>query len=453
MRVTVRPGGQVGGYARVPGDKSIGHRWLILGATAEGRCELRGLPAALDVRSTARILAVIAQDETRASLERWASSPTPPGDGERSTGNEPEPRPGTLVLEARGRGGLQAPGWPLDCGNSGTTMRLVAGLLACRPFASVLVGDASLSRRPMERVAEPLREMGADVRTTDGHAPVTVSGAALHGIRHVCTVPSAQVKSAVLLAALAAEGPTTLQEPAATRDHTERALEALGAPIHVSPGSVTVEAYRHPGFAGTVPGDVSGAAFLIGAAALTGSELTIGDVGLNPTRTAFLSVLERMGVRTRAEIERSEVGEPVGHLVVEACRMLRGTEVTEGELPLVIDEVPLLAMVAAHAVGSTRFRGAGELRVKESDRLAGPAEAIGALGGEAAVEGEDLVVAGGGLRGGRASAGGDHRMAMALAVAALAAGGAVEIDGMEAAEVSFPGFVSTLMRLGARLEP
>jgi len=332
-------------------------------------------------------------------------------------------------------------------------MRLVAGVLAACPFEAVMVGDPSLSSRPMERIAEPLRAMGARVRTTGGHAPVTIAGGRLRGTLHRCPVPSAQVKSAVLLAGLAAEGETTVVEPAATRDHTERALAALGAPLRSRERSVTVSAFAYPGFDGRVPGDVSSAAFLVAAAALTGGELAIRDVGLNPTRTRFLSVLERMGVPTRAEVSRLELGEPVGDLVVGACDGLRGTFVPGDELPLVIDEVPVLALLAAHADGQTRFAGAGELRVKESDRLAGPAGAIRALGGHAAVEGEDLVVAGGGLEGGRASSGGDHRMAMAIAVGALGAHGAVEIEGMEAAEVSFPGFVRVLAGLGARIEP
>ncbi len=331
-------------------------------------------------------------------------------------------------------------------------MRLVCGVLAPCPFDAELFGDASLSSRPMERVAEPLRAMGARVVTTDGRPPVRIGGGRLRGIVHRCAGASAQVKSAVLLAGLAAEGETTVFEPAATRDHTERALAALGAPVRVGEGSVTVSAFEHGGFAGRVPGDVSSAAFLAAAAGLTAGELVIRDVGLNPTRTRFLAVLERMGLRTRVAITSTELGEPVGDLHVVACDEPTGTTVAEDELPLVIDEVPLLALFAAHARGETRFVRAGELRVKESDRLTGTAEAIRALGGEAGVDGEDLVVAGSGLNGGRASSGGDHRMAMALAVGALAAHGPVEIDGMEAADVSFPGFVGSLAGLGARVE-
>jgi 3-phosphoshikimate 1-carboxyvinyltransferase len=332
-------------------------------------------------------------------------------------------------------------------------MRLLCGVLASCGFRSELLGDASLSARPMERVAEPLRAMGADVRTTDGHPPVAILGGALRGIEHASAVPSAQVKGAVLLAGLAAEGETSVREPAPTRDHTERALEHLGARVRVGDGRVRIQAFQPAGFAASVPGDVSSAAFLLAAGGLTGRAVAVADVGLNPSRTRVLDVLERMGVRTRASVERVELGEPLGVIEVEAGASIRPATVAADELPLLIDEVPVLAMLAAHAPGETRFVGAGELRVKETDRLGGIAAAIRALGGGAAVEGEDLVVAGGGLRGGVATSHGDHRMAMALAVGALAADAPVAIDGMEAADVSFPGFARTLERLGARIEP
>jgi 3-phosphoshikimate 1-carboxyvinyltransferase len=331
-------------------------------------------------------------------------------------------------------------------------MRLLAGVLAAAPFETVLEGDESLSRRPMERVAEPLRAMGAEVATTGGHAPLRIRGGVLTGIEHATPVPTAQVKSAVLLAGLEAEGETVVRESAPTRDHTERALAHLGAPVRLEPGLVGVRAFGVPGFSGTLPGDVSSAAFFIAAAALTGREMTIRDVGLNPTRMAFLDVLARMGVRTRIEVEGSELGEPVGTLDVEACRGLAGTTVEPEELPLVVDEVPVLALLAAHAAGDTWFAGAAELRLKESDRLGGVAEAISSLGGVAGVEGEDLVVGGGGLAGGVADARGDHRMAMATAVGALAARGPVTIEGIEAAEVTFPGFVPALVALGVRVD-
>jgi 3-phosphoshikimate 1-carboxyvinyltransferase len=331
-------------------------------------------------------------------------------------------------------------------------MRLVAGVLATCPFESRLIGDVSLSARPMERVAEPLRAMGATIRATAGHAPLQIRGGGLRGIDHVCGVPSAQVKSAVLLAGTGAEGSTSVLEPARTRDHTERALAHLGASVRSDGLRVTIEPFAHDGFAAEVPGDVSSAAFLIAAAALTGRSLVITGVGLNPTRTHLLEVLARMGVATRTAVERDELGEPVGTIEVDEAQELRGTTVTEDELPLLIDEVPVLAMLAAHASGETWFLGAGELRVKESNRLGGVADAIRELGGAAGVEGDDLVVAGGGLKGGLVSSSGDHRLAMAFAVAGLAAEGAVTVEGMEAADVSFPGFAKALVDLGARVE-
>jgi 3-phosphoshikimate 1-carboxyvinyltransferase len=332
-------------------------------------------------------------------------------------------------------------------------MRLASGVLAASAFESRLVGDASLSTRPMERVAEPLRRMGSDVRTTEGHAPISIRGGPLRGIRHEPDVPSAQVKSAVLLAGVAAEGETSVVEPAPTRDHTERALEHLGAPVRREGPLVAVAAFEHDGFAARVPGDVSSAAFLVAAAALSRGAVSVLGVGLNPSRTHVLDVLGRMGVRTRVEVEGHELGEPVGRLDVGPAEDLVGTTVSEEELPLLIDEVPVLAVLGAHARTETRILGAAELRVKESDRLTGLADGIRALGGEARVEGDDLVIAGGGLRGGTVSSLADHRIAMAFAVAALGAGGPVVVDGIEAADVSFPGFLDALRSLGASVEP
>jgi 3-phosphoshikimate 1-carboxyvinyltransferase len=332
-------------------------------------------------------------------------------------------------------------------------MRLLSGVLGSVPVRSVLTGDDSLARRPMERVAAPLRSMGAKVETVDGHAPVTIVGGDLHGIEYQPSVASAQLKGAVLFAATGADGPTTIREPAATRDHTERALAALGAPIRLGERTVQLaHAHEHEGFAGTVPGDPSNAAFLVAAAALTGAEVTIRDVGLNPTRIHYLEVMRRMGIRTETRVERVEVGEPVGDLWVGGGASIVAIRVEEEELPLVIDEVPVLALLAAHAERDTWFLGAGELRLKESDRLAAIARGVRGLGGHAADEGDDLVVAGGGLDGGVADAVGDHRMAMALGVGALGARAACVIEGMEWADVSFPGFLEALAAVGARVE-
>ena len=444
MRIRVTPGGRLRGVLHVPGDKSIAHRWLILACTGSSRSRLTGLPGALDVRSTASCLAELTL-KARPALDLWARNASSGVEGGGSTWND-TPRGvsnGTLEVEGEGRDGLVEPGAGLDCGNSGTSMRLLAGILATAPFTSRLTGDRSLSTRPMERLAGPLRQMGATVRTTDGHPPLIVTGGRLLGIEHRMEAPSAQVKGALLLAGVQA---------AATRDHTERALDALGAPVRREGLRVGIARFQHEGFEATVPGDPSSAAFLIAAAALSGSEVTIEGVGLNPTRLHFLQVLSRMGVTVETAIAGEQLGEPVGSIHVAPTDALRSTRVEADELPLVIDEVPVLAMLGTHAPGETWFLGASELRVKESDRLAALVAGIRALGGHAAAESDDLVIAGGGLRGGVASSGGDHRVAMAFTVGSLAADRPSEVEGMEAAAVSFPGFVETLRSMGAGIE-
>jgi 3-phosphoshikimate 1-carboxyvinyltransferase len=454
MRAHVTPGSTVGGEVRVPGDKSIAHRWLLMAATANGSSRLEGLPRSLDTSSTAACLAMLAP-AGRPALEAWASSPSVTGERHGSTWNRDASTldVDTLDLQGEGRRSLRRPARELDCANSGTTMRLLAGLVSASPFDTVLRGDASLSARPMERVAEPLRAMGADVTTQDGHAPLTIRGSELRGIRFEPDVPSAQVKSAVLLAALAAAGRTTVAEPVPTRDHTERLLITLGAPIRSEGTDLVFEGpYQHEGFRGAIPGDPSSAGFLLGAAAITGGNVTILGVGLNPTRLGFLDVLRRMGLEVEVDVEGDALGEPVGMMHLGPSGALRPVRVEVGEMPMVIDEVPLLAALATHADGPSRFEGGGELRVKESDRLSVLAEGIRSLGGEAAEEGDDLVVGGGGLAGGSAGSAADHRMAMAFAVAALAARSRSVVDGIESAAVSFPAFFRLLRSLGADVE-
>jgi 3-phosphoshikimate 1-carboxyvinyltransferase len=454
MRVRVTPGAAVTGATRVPGDKSVAHRWLILAATARGRSRLAGLPTSLDVRSTASCLAAVTVN-ARPGLDLWTRNVAARVEDARSTWNPGQLEEAEVSLEVDGDGtaGLTAPADVLDCGNSGTSMRLLAGLLAGSPFRCVLRGDESLSGRPMERVAVPLRLMGANVATTDGHPPLEIEGGHLGGIDYEVPVPSAQVKGGILLAAIAADGTTIVRERAATRDHTERAMRTLGAPIRIEERSVAISGPFGPaGFEARVPGDPSSAAFLVAAAALTGSELLVHDVGLNPSRLRFLEVLDRMGVHTETTVLREELGEPVGDLRVAPGATIVPIRVREDELPLIVDEVPVLALVAAHAPGDSWFFAAGELRVKESDRLRTLTEGIRGLGGHAADEGDDLVIAGGGLAGGRADARGDHRIAMALAVGSLASRAPCEIDGMEAAAVSYPGFVAALRALGANLD-
>jgi 3-phosphoshikimate 1-carboxyvinyltransferase len=453
MRIRVTPGGGGAASIRVPGDKSIAHRWLILAATAKGHSRLVGLPAALDVRSTAWGLSKVTL-KARPALDLWARNASSWVEGRGSTWNETsrEPPVAPLEVEGEGRDGLIESSSDLDCGNSGTSMRLLAGVLSSARFSSRLTGDASLTARPMDRVAVPLRRMGADVRTTDGHAPITVSGGTLRGIEHRADVPTAQVKAAILLAGLAAEGTTVVVEPVQTRDHTERALAALGAPVRRRDTSVEISRFQHAGFEGVLPGDASSAAFLIAAAALNGSELTIEEVGLNPSRLGFLAVLARMGVVTQTVVTGEQVGEPLGRILVRSSPRLVGTTVEESELAAVIDEVPMLAVVGACASGDTSFLGGKELRVKESDRLTSIAEGIRALGGSAAVQGDDLVIAGGGLGGGTASSRGDHRLAMAFAIAGAGARAPCEVNGIEVAEVSFPGFIAALASMGVGVE-
>lgn len=453
MRAHIRPGGRLAGEVSVPGDKSIAHRWLILAATARGASHLRDLPFSLDVLATARCLARLAP-AARSGLEAWTAKARPAGEesGFTWSGNSAARADSEAVIEGEGREDLAAPGAPLDCANSGTSMRLLAGVAASSPFRTVLVGDESLMTRPMERVARPLRLMGASITTEDGRPPLAVEGGTLEGIEYRTPTPSAQVKGAVLLAGTAARGRTVVAEPAPTRDHTERALAALGGPVERHPGMIAVSAFQHDSFDAAVPGDVSSAAFLLAGAALGGSEIVVRGVGLNPSRLHFLEIASRMGIDVERGVLEERVGEPVGDIRVAPAGGLRGTVVEATEFPLVVDEVPVLALLAAHAAGESRFCGLGELRVKESDRLAALVEGIRGLGGDAKLEGDDLVVAGGGLEGGRADAARDHRIAMALAVGALGAGRESEVDGIEWAEVSFPGFAETMRTLGADIE-
>ena len=423
---TIAPARRLRGRLRVPGDKSIAHRYALLGALAEGRTTLAHFAPGADCRSTLACLRALGVE-----IEDTAA--------------------GMVTLLGRGFGRLRSPAAPLDAENSGTTMRLLAGVLAGHPFASTIVGDASLSRRPMRRVMAPLGRMGARIDAVDGHAPLTIHGTALHAIAHEPETPSAQVKSAVLLAGLHADGATSVKEPVATRDHTERALEAFGGEVAVDGLTVSVRGgQRLTGQSLDVPGDFSSAAFwLAAAAALPGSRVEIEDVGLNPTRTALLRVLERFGARVVVEVAGEEANEPRGTVVVEGDRAGE-VDIGPDEVPLLIDELPAIAALAAHG-GRVDVHGARELRVKESDRIAVLVSGFRALGIEAD-ERPDGFTIGGAPRGARptggvADAGGDHRMAMAFAIAALAAERPSTIQGADAVVISYPGFFETLERL------
>ncbi len=409
----VSAGGPLSGDLRVPGDKSISHRALLLAALAEGTSHIAGLSDGADVAASAA-----AVQSLGAILQRTGESVTMLG------------------------GTLRQPAGLIDVGNSGTSIRLLAGIAAGCPFTTVISGDASLNQRPMDRVVEPLRLMGADLQGADGgrRAPLRITGGNLRGITWQPPVASAQVKGAVLLAGLFADGETVVREPIPTRAHTEEMLAAFGADVRIGPGEVAVRASRPAPFDFVVPGDPSAAAFwLVGAALIPDSELTVHDVYQGQGRDGYLKVLARMG----ADI--SVV--PSGHgrvRVVVRHGPLRGVTVSAEEVPDLIDEIPVLAVAAAAAEGVTRFEGVGELRHKESNRLITVTDGLAALAIAAEVDGDTLVVKGASrLQRGRVDAAGDHRIAMAFCIAALVAGGG-EILGWRSVATSYPGFIADL---------
>jgi 3-phosphoshikimate 1-carboxyvinyltransferase len=431
---TIRPAKFLAGGVALPGDKSISHRYAMLAALAEGASELRHFSAAADCHSTLACLSALG---AKIKIEK---------DAVRITGKGPR--------------GLKESRRALDAENSGTTMRLLAGILAGQEFTSKLTGDASLQKRPMKRVVVPLREMGADIRARDDNfAPLEIRGRRLRAIDYQMPVASAQVKSAVLLAGLFADGVTSVTEPARTRDHTELALEEFGAAVERNGRTVRV----HP-LAGTnggklvaraldVPGDLSSAIFFIAAASLLAeSNILIHNVGLNPTRTAILDVLAGMGASIHMVSLQSSHGEVVGELAVKGASLKGG--VIEGEqIPLVIDELPMLAALAPFTEEGIEIRDAAELRVKESDRIAALAENLRRMGAKVEERPDGLRVEGrkaGKLRGAEIDPRGDHRIAMAFAVAALAAEGPTVIRDADCVVVSFPTFFQELDRLAER---
>jgi 3-phosphoshikimate 1-carboxyvinyltransferase len=416
----VEPARRIRGRFRLPGDKSISHRYAILAALARGTSRIDGFAPGADCAATLECLKALGARVARG-----------PGDA--------------VELEGRGLRGLTRPSTPLDARNSGTTMRLLSGVLAAHPFEATIVGDSSLSRRPMRRVAEPLTRMGARVETRpDGRPPLTIHGAHLHGVDVTLEIPSAQVKSAIMLAGLQAEGRTTVREPAPTRDHTERALAAFGVSLERSDrtaaldGGQTLQAGHH-----RVAGDISSAAFLaIAAAGLPGSRIVFDEVGLNPTRTAWLDVLRRAGAAVETEIDQDVSGEPVGRLTIAHDR-LEPVSIDPAEVPLLIDELPALAALAAFG-GAVEVRGAGELRHKESDRIAALVAGLRSLGMRAEERADGFSVQPSRPTGGEADAAGDHRLAMTFAVAALAAPAPSRIVGADAVDISYPGYFEAL---------
>ena len=418
MPARVSAPARLDGEVRVPGDKSISHRALILNAIAEGQASLSGLSAGADVMSSASCLRALG---VRVSPDR---------------------------VEGAGLLGLREAAGALDCGNSGTTMRLLAGLLAGQGFRSTLTGDESLSRRPMGRVVAPLRLMGAFAE----ESPLRVGGhRPLRGIRYESPVASAQVKSALLLAGLYAEGETEVVEPAPSRDHTELMLRAMGADLETSGPSVRLRPTRPlAALSLAVPGDLSSAAFWLVAGALHPSaRISLPGIGVNPTRAGILDAMDRAGLPVRLAQPRLEGREPVADLVVESSSAGRSFSVGAGEVAALVDELPILAVAAAVLPGTSRISGAAELRVKESDRIDAMAEGLARMGADVESQADGWVIRGPGrLRGAEVRSFGDHRVAMALAVAGLLAEGETVIEGSECVDISYPGFWADLARLG-----
>jgi 3-phosphoshikimate 1-carboxyvinyltransferase len=421
----VEPAARIDGHIGVPGDKSVSHRALLIGALTDGDTLVRRFGRSGDTESTLGVVRALGVEVDEQDVD-------------------------TLVVHGVGLRGLRAPAEPLDCGNAGTLARLVTGVLAFQAGSFELAGDESLSRRPMERVAKPLSRMGASIEATDGHLPLRVEGRTLHGIEFQPTVPSAQVKSAILLAGLGASGRTTVVEPVPSRDHTELMLAAAGATVTRTAASVTIVAPERLSLPEVlVPGDISSAApFLVAAALVPGSTLTVHDLGLNPRRAGLLAVLERMGARIGIHNKRRVAGELVGDVEIVA-QPLVATRITAAEVPSLIDELPLIALLGVFAHGTTKVSGAQELREKESDRIETVTTALRAIG----VGGSRIRIYPDGFsirgvpsrpRGGTIDAAGDHRVAMLGAIAGAVSRQGVEIEGAECAAISFPGFYDLL---------
>lgn len=428
MKFIVEPSALHGGSVAVPGDKSISHRALMLGAVATGDTNVSGFLAGEDCLATLRALQALGVDIAMQSETR-------------------------LTVHGRGRRSFGAPAAALDMGNSGTAMRLFAGLLSGQAFASELVGDASLRGRPMDRVTRPLAMMGAQIETVDGKPPLRIKGnPQLHGLTYRLPVASAQVKSALLLAGLYATGELAIIEPATTRDHTERMLKAMGAQLNRGETQIMMRCGQElTGTDISVPADLSSAAFVILAVTISkDAEVTISGVGVNPTRTGVIDILQQMGARISVSNVRFYGEEPVADLVVRSAS-LHGVEVDPAKVSLAIDEFPVLFLAAAFATGKTRFSGLAELRVKESDRIASMAKGLRALSVPVEESEDGAVIHGGKVYGGTVDSLGDHRVAMSFAVAGTAAEWAVTVKDTAVVDTSFPGFVECLRSLGAHI--
>lgn len=421
-----KPATGLHGELVVPGDKSISHRGIMFGAISEGQTTLTHFLTSADCLSTLN-----AFKQLGVPIEREGT---------------------TVKIQGVGLHGLKASDQPLDMGNSGTTTRLIMGLLAGQPFDSTLIGDASLSKRPMKRVSVPLAQMGAEIDTTDGHLPVTVKGTKLHAVNYQLKVASAQVKSALILAALQAETPSTLIEQLPTRDHTERMLTAFGADVQTADDGVTITVQPQPHMTGqtmTVPGDMSSAAFFMVAASLVpGSKITLKDVGLNKTRTGLLEILQQMGGKVTINTTPTD-GEPIGDLTIEAAD-LKPIEIGKEQIPAVIDELPLVALLAAKANGVSKVTGAEELRVKETDRISAIVQEFKKLGIAIEELPDGFVIDGRQpwhVTDTELDAHDDHRIGMVLGVAALLVDTPLTLKGAESVGISYPEFFDDLDQL------
>ena len=431
MEFLLQPGGKLNGAFRVPGDKSISHRSIMLGSLAEGITTVEGFLEGEDALATLQ-----AFRDMGVTIEG--------------------PEQGKVKIHGVGLHGLKKPQRPLDLGNSGTSMRLLSGLLAGQQFDVVMTGDESLSKRPMERVAKPLRTMGAVIETTGekGTPPITVRGGQkLHGIHYDMPVASAQVKSGILLAGLYADGKTSVTEPAPTRDHTERMLNGFGFAVQVNGATASLNGGgKLTATTIDVPADISSAAFfMVGASIAQGSDITIQHVGINPTRTGVIDILKLMGANIEL-LNHGEVGgEPVADIRIRATQ-LHGIEIPEALVPLAIDEFPVIFIAASCAIGKTVLRGAEELRVKESDRIQVMADGLHILGISAKPTPDGIIIEGGQLGGGTVISHGDHRIAMAFAMAALRASGTIVVRDCANVATSFPGFVDLSASIGLNIK-
>ena len=429
IRFKLTPGGKLAGQLRVPGDKSISHRSIMLGSLAEGKTVVSGF---------------LEGEDSLATLSAFRAMGV----------NINGPDNGRVEIEGVGLRGLQAPADDLYLGNSGTSMRLMSGLLAGQSFSTTLTGDTSLSGRPMKRVTGPLVSMGADIDTTKAWtAPLQIhGGATLTGINYNMPVASAQVKSSLLLAGLYAEGATCVSEPAPTRDHTERMLTGMGYPVQREDNCVCIEGgHRLRGITIDVPADISSAAFfLVGASIAPGSDLLLKHVGMNPTRTGIIDILQRMGANITVTNARDVGGEPVADLQVKSAP-LHGIDIPPELVPLAIDEFPVIFVAAACAQGRTVLTGAEELRVKESDRIQVMADGLQTLGIDAQPTPDGMIIEAGTIDSGCVDSHGDHRIAMAFSMAALRAQGDIEITNCANVNTSFPGFVELASRMGLKI--